>query len=162
MTNFLSAAGGAGLHGGDDGPGMVDHGAHGGNTWDGLTPLTGGTANPTGATLNSTFWARVDYFLTTAASYGITVGLVHGQQATIIDSRYWHVLVDHHAVDEFRAALIGARYASTPNLVWLLGNDAFSRVCRHAMGCGPVRLIAAAGDTQWSARGMTPSAPAGI
>ena len=41
--------------------------------WDGTTPLTGGT-NPSADALNPPFWARVDYLLTTAASYGITIG----------------------------------------------------------------------------------------
>jgi hypothetical protein len=104
-----------------------------GNTWDGLTPLAGGTGDPTGATLNDTFWARFDFFLATAATYGITVAwcLVNGDDTSTGDfTNGWTAT----QWTDF-GALIGARYASTPNLIWVPGNDAFSPFA----------------DTQWDA-----------
>jgi len=99
--------------------------AYHGNTWDGLTPLTGGTQNPTGATLDATFWGRVDYMFTSAASQGITIGLT-----------IYNTGDDHSSGDFYNTwtttqwtdygALLGARYGATPNLIWLVGNDDFS------------------------------------
>ena len=92
----------------------------GGNTWDGVTPFTGGVTNPTGATLNSSFWTRADYLLTTAASYGITIGLViFNTNNTGLGSAWTN------AQRQSWGALLGARYASTPNLIWMFGNDAY-------------------------------------
>jgi Protein of unknown function (DUF4038)/Putative collagen-binding domain of a collagenase len=99
--------------------------AYHGNTWDGVTPLAGGSTNPSAAGLNGTFWTRVDYMLTSAAAQGITIGLV-----------IYNTGDDHGAGDFYDTwtatqwtaygALLGARYAATPNLIWLAGNDDFS------------------------------------
>lgn len=91
-----------------------------GNTWDGVTPFTGGSTDPSTATLNSAFWARVDYLLATAASYGISIGLVLFNTNATTLGKSWT-----NAQRQAWGALVGARYASTPNLVWLFGNDAF-------------------------------------
>lgn len=92
----------------------------GGNTWDSVTPLVGGSTNPSSAGLNNTFWTRVDYLISTAESYGITIGLVLYNSN---DSGLNHTWTN--AEWQSWGGLIGARYASTPNLIWLLGNDAF-------------------------------------
>ena len=110
---------------------MVDPvwGAHGtayqGNTWDGLTPLAGGSQNPSTAGLNSTFWARTDYLMSSAAAHGITVGFV-----------IYNTGDDHSTGDFYNTwttaqwtdygALIGGRYKNRANLIWLVGNDDFS------------------------------------
>ena len=100
--------------------------AYNGDTWDGLTPLVGGSTDPSSAGLNSTFWARIDYMFSSAASNGITIGL---DIANIGDdtglSGQWQ---NSWTTTQWQAwgALVGARYKSTPNLIWLVGNDMFS------------------------------------
>jgi hypothetical protein len=87
-----------------------------GETWDGVFPFS----SP--GVLNSTFWARVDYLISSAAANGLTVvlnamytyalfntgGSLHGWTATQCQSY---------------GAAAGARYASTPNLIWEVGDD---------------------------------------
>ncbi len=107
-------------------PVWTNHGtAYNGKTWDGLTPLAGGSTDPSSAGLNSTFWARIDYMFTSAESNGITIGLdianigddlVSGQWQNSWTSGQW----------QSWGALLGARYKNQPNLVWLVGNDMFS------------------------------------
>jgi hypothetical protein len=99
--------------------------AHGGNTWDGVTPLAGGSTDPSTAGLNSTFWERIDYMFTSAAANGITIGLCISNQGDDVQSGLWQ---DSWTSAEWQSwgALIAGRYGATPNLVWLMGNDMFS------------------------------------
>lgn len=93
----------------------------GGNMWDGTTPLAGGSTDPSTAALNNTFWTRVDYLLSAAAGAGITVGLVlwnnndNGLGQSAWTSAQWQAWGNK----------IGTRYAGTPNIIWMFGNDAF-------------------------------------
>ena len=96
---------------------------YGGNTWDGLTPLTGGGTDPSTG-LNSTFWARIDYMLSSAESQGITVGLVVNNVGDDTASGIYGSWSTTEWT-EWGTAL-GNRYKNTPNLIWLIGNDAFS------------------------------------
>lgn len=138
------------------------NGAHSGNTWDGLTPLTGGVTNPTGATLNSTFWARIDYMFSSAASSGITIGLVIANTGDDVESGYWQ---DTWTATQWTnyATLVGTRYASTPNLVWLVGNDSFSpssdtifnAVLAGLADAGATQLIAPWYNAECTARYLT-------
>ena len=121
-------------------------GAHSGLTWDGLTPLTGGTTNPTGATLNSSFWTRIDYMMSSAASNGITIGLTIANTGDDVESGYWQNTWTATQWTDY-ATLVGTRYKSTANLIWLVGNDAFSPssdTIFNAVQSG----LAAAGATQ--------------
>ena len=107
-------------------PVWADHGsAYNGKTWDSLTPLAGGSTDPSSAGLNSTFWARIDYMFTSAASNGITIGLDIANIGDNVNSGEWQ---DSWTATQWHdwAASIGARYKNTPNLIWLAGNDMFS------------------------------------
>ena len=87
-----------------------------GATWDGVLPFT----SP--GVLNSTYWQRVDYLLTTAATYGITVFLdVVYSQAVDTSGAALYGWTD--AQYTTYGAAIGARYKNTPNLIWFFGND---------------------------------------
>lgn len=92
----------------------------GGNMWDGTTPLAGGSTDPSTAALNSTFWTRVDYLVSTAASYGITIAptLWNNNNAglgTSWTTTQWTAWANK----------IATRYLSSPNIIWLFGNDAW-------------------------------------
>lgn len=93
-----------------------------GDTWDGVTPLAGGSTDPSSAGLNSTFWTRVDYLISTAETYGITVGICIVNNSDDIQTGCW---MDSWTDAQWGSwgTLLGTRYASTPNLVWLVGND---------------------------------------
>jgi len=108
-------------------PVWTDHGtAYNGKTWDGLTPLAGGSTDPSSAGLNSTFWTRIDYMFSSAESNGITIGLdianigddtgLGGQWQNSWTTTQWQAW----------ATSIATRYKNQPNLIWLLGNDMFS------------------------------------
>ncbi|HTQ92534.1 MAG TPA: DUF4038 domain-containing protein [Streptosporangiaceae bacterium] len=99
--------------------------AYSGNDWDGTTPLAGGSTNPSSAALNSAFWTRIDYMFSSAAAQGITIGMVLyngdgvGNGGTLQNTWTTTQWTDW-------ATKVGARYKNTQNLVWLVGNDAFS------------------------------------
>jgi Protein of unknown function (DUF4038) len=117
-----------------------------GNTWDGLTPLAGGSTNPSSAGLDSTFWTRIDYMLSSAESQGITVGLNIANIGDDTSNSGW---LGHSWTDAqwtAWATSIGTRYKSTPNLVWLLGNDMFSPFSDNILNDVQSGL-SAAGDT---------------
>ena len=63
--------------------------AHGGNTGDGVTPLAGGSTDPSSAALNSTFWDRIDYMFSSAASNGITIGFSIVNPGDDLQSGLW-------------------------------------------------------------------------
>ena len=101
-----------------------------GSTFDALYPFQGGTpstgvsnANPSTG-LTAAFWARIDYFLSSAAASGITVFL----NAIGYDSDFETLgpLAGKSAA-EFQAygAALGGRYAATANLVWMVADDYF-------------------------------------
>jgi hypothetical protein len=98
-------------------------------TEDGLRPFNGQTSN--WATIdvtdpNETYWARVDTMLAVAAANGFTV------VASPMDWFGW-VGAGPSGTDPITAQgtggwstygqFLGARYAETPNLVWMLGDD---------------------------------------
>lgn len=98
-----------------------------GNTWDNVPPFTGG-GNPS-AGLNSTYWTRVDYLITTAESYGLTVflNIAYTQNAgngCFSSGGALYNLTQAEYTDYGTA--IGNRYKSQPNIVWLYGNDYFA------------------------------------
>lgn len=98
--------------------------SYNGNDWDGTTPLTSGT-DPSATTLNSAFWTRIDYMFTSAASHGITIGLVLYDEDGVGNASS----IQHGwGTTQWTAWAnkIATRYASTPNLIWLIGNDSFS------------------------------------
>lgn len=124
MSNFLSARAAQGVTVVMTDPVWSESSnteSSGGNAWDGTTPLAGGSKDPSTAALNGTFWARLDYLLTTAASYGITIAptLWNNNNSTVLTSGWTS------AQWTAWAQKIAARYLASPNLIWLFGNDAW-------------------------------------
>jgi hypothetical protein len=133
-----------------------------GNTWDGVTPLVGGSTDPSSAALNSTFWTRIDYMLTSAAENGITIGLVLNDSDdpnNSADLMYSWTTAQWTAW----ATQVATRYACTPSLIWLVGNDAFSpysdsiwnAVLSGLSAAGDSHLIAAWYNSETTSRYLT-------
>ena len=133
-----------------------------GNTWDGVTPLAGGSTDPSSAALNNTFWDRIDYVFSTAASNGMTIGLRRRRTGTTPAAV---TCTTRGPTTQWTdcGALIGARYKNTPNLVWLVGNDAFSpfsdtqwnALLAGLRGAGDTHLIAPWYNAECTSRYLT-------
>jgi len=121
-----------------------------GNTWDGVTPLAGGSHDPSSAGLNATFWDRIDYMLSSAAANGITVGLTVANIGDDVESGQWQDSWTGTQWEDW-GALVGARYASTPNLVWLAGNDMFSPYSDSILDAVYGGVVGAGAGQMWSA-----------
>jgi hypothetical protein len=101
-----------------------------GRTFDSLFPFQGGTpatgvslAAPSSG-LTSAYWARIDYMLSSALAKGITVFL----NAIGYDSDFESSgPLAGKSSTEFGAygTALGTRYASQPNLVWMVADDYF-------------------------------------
>lgn len=95
-----------------------------GGTFDGLFPFQGGAgANPSTG-LTSSYWARIDYMLASAANQGITIFL----NAIGYNSDFTTTgPLSGKSAAEFQSygAQLGARYAATPNLIWMVADDYF-------------------------------------
>ena len=117
-----------------------------GNTWDGLTPLAGGSTDPSTAALNPTFWTRIDYMLTSAAAQGITVAMtLQNEDDTANGSWFGNAWTNTQW--QAWANKLATRYLGTPNLIWLIGNDAFSPFGDPAWNA-ILAGLAAAGDSR--------------
>jgi hypothetical protein len=112
-----------------------------GNTWDDVSPWTTGS-NAVGG-LNNTFWTRCDYAFASAASYGVSIGFTFNAYDFNTGGAYasW-TSTDFTA---FGTAL-GDRYGTTPNLVWLFGNDYYQGTYDTQYG-EILSAIQATGDT---------------
>lgn len=102
-----------------------------GGTFDSLFPFQGGSpstgtagASPSSG-LTAAYWARIDYMLASAAARGVTVFLNAIGYSSDFDSGPGPLA--GKSATEFTAygTALGARYASTPNLVWNLADDYF-------------------------------------
>jgi hypothetical protein len=95
-----------------------------GRVFDGLFPFQGGTlANPSTG-LTAAYWARIDYFLNSALAQGLTVFL----NAIGYDSDFeTSGPLAGKSSTEFGSygSQLGARYASQPNLIWMVADDYF-------------------------------------
>jgi Meckel syndrome type 1 protein len=102
-----------------------------GATFDSLFPFAGSTGanGQSGAVpssgLAANFWARIDYFLNAALRNGLTVFLNATGYGTDWDTgTTWASGLSNTERQAYGAAL-GARYASQPNLVWVIEDDYF-------------------------------------
>jgi Protein of unknown function (DUF4038)/Putative Ig domain len=90
-----------------------------GATWDNVAPFNSGT-DPTSG-LNPTFWARMDYMLSSARNHNITIAWAIGL------SYNWSHFYNGWTTAQFTAfgTAVGSRYPSStaPNLIWLFGDD---------------------------------------
>ena len=103
-----------------------------GKTFDALYPFQGGApstgtsgANPSSG-LTSAFWARIDYMLASAASNNITVFLNAIGYSSDFDSGPGPLAGKSSSEFQAYGTALGNRYASTPNLAWLVADDYFS------------------------------------
>ena len=93
-----------------------------GQDWDGTWPFTT-TSNPSSG-LNSTFWARRDYMFSSAAAHGFTVCVsITGPNLEGASTNICRAWTNTQWSDLGTA--LGTRYASTPNIVWIVGDDYF-------------------------------------
>ncbi len=91
-----------------------------GETFDGVVPFTSGVVG----NLNNTYWNRVDYLISTAASQGMTVMLnVAPTEAFSAGCVFSGVTTGQ--CTNYGAAL-ASRYASATNIWWAFGDDYFS------------------------------------
>jgi hypothetical protein len=125
MANFLTVRANQGftvitadpygnsIHGGNDN----------GTTWDGVAPFT----TPFNV-FNSSFWTRIDFFISFAATVGITVNL------NVAYTYDWGTAGNGDGSGTLFTSMTGAqataygvalgnRYGSTPNLIWMFGDD---------------------------------------
>jgi Protein of unknown function (DUF4038) len=93
-----------------------------GNTWDNVAPFVTGQ-DPTSG-LNSTYWARVDRMFSSALANNLTVTPVLDITESIGRGGTCFIGWGTTQYQAFGAAL-GTRYASQPNLFWLVGDDSF-------------------------------------
>jgi hypothetical protein len=120
-----------------------------GRTWDGVYPFlingtpgaitTGGTT----VTLNSPFWQRIDYLFTQAAAHGVTIYLNLGMNLTL--SGIYSSASD--AQIQAIGQAIATRYASQPNLIWMIGDD-FGPPSWETQMTDFLTGVRAAGDTR--------------
>lgn len=105
-----------------------------GRTWDGVWPFTvNGTAGSTTAlagtetiALNGPFWTRVDYFTAACARNGMTAWIncayTEGSSGDLGAAGTTLGQMSAAQLTAYGTAL-AARYASTPNIIWTMGND---------------------------------------
>ena len=123
-----------------------------GNSWDGVAPFT----SP--GVLNNSFWTRVDYVITTAASYGLTV---------ILNPMFEYCIADAGgSMHSWSAAnfttygtALGNRYGSASNLIWEFGDDYgdgnnsfFDNALSGIRGTGDTHLISVENLTPGTSR----------
>jgi len=92
-----------------------------GATWDNVPPFV--TGNNPSSGLNPTFWTRVDYLMTSARNNGITIGWVIGDAYSFSGTNVCSSWTTQQITDY--ATAVGARYpaSTTPNIIWIYGND---------------------------------------
>lgn len=159
MAGYCAARAAQGFNGFHATPTACDYAGVGpsldGATWDGVHPFT----SP--GVLNNTFWTRVDYLLSTAAGYGLTVCLCamfsYAQTETGGCLNGW----TSTQCGNYGTAL-GTRYASTPNVVWELGDDyndtfdnEYSAFLTGLRGAGASQLVSVESESQSTCRYST-------
>jgi hypothetical protein len=114
-----------------------------GQDWDGAYPFAT-TMDPTTAA-NSTFWARRDLFFSTAASFGFTV--VMNITTPSLDMSPTPAAQKTWSTAQWQAfgTFIGNRYKTTPNILWIFGDDYFGGIDSNLSAF--LTNLRAAGDT---------------
>lgn len=90
------------------------------STYDGIAPFTGSNgAFYDLSTPNPAYFARVDFMINLAASYGITVFLVATETAG------WMATFRNQGISKCTnfGKFLGNRYKTSPNIIWWHGND---------------------------------------
>jgi hypothetical protein len=91
------------------------------STYDGIKPFTSGSdeSNFDISTPNPAYWSRVDSYINTAASYGITIMFDTWETGALLP------LARTNGNSKMRnfGAFLGNRYKNVPNIIWITGND---------------------------------------
>ena len=91
-----------------------------GETFDGVVPFTGGVVG----NLNNTYWTRVDYLISAAASQGMTVMLNVAPTEAFSPGCVFNTATTGQCTNY--GAALASRYASATNIWWAFGDDYFS------------------------------------
>jgi hypothetical protein len=119
----------------------------------GFHPFVTGTDPASG--LNSSYWAVTDYLLTTAQSHGMTcfMNLLMGEDLASGVAGSW----TSGQKTAFGNA-VATRYASQPNIVWMINDDGgvdlttMQNVLTGVRNAGDTRFIACENDTETTSR----------
>ncbi len=90
-----------------------------GETFDGVVPFTGGVVG----TLNNTYWTRVDYLVSTAASYGMTCMFNVAPTETFSAGCVFASATTGQCTNYGTA--LASRYGPAANVWWNFGDDYF-------------------------------------
>ena len=95
---------------------------HAPNDINNVAPFTGTAFQ---STLNPTYWARVDRFLSQAGSFGITVLAFPAYLGAVGSGEGWETELSaaSNAQATSYGTTIGTRYAGQPNIIWMYGGD---------------------------------------
>lgn len=96
---------------------------HDGSDWDAVFPFASSSMNPSNAP-NETFWKRRDYFFASAAARGITVVINITTPGLVDDAANPQASWTNTQWTDF-GTFLGNRYKSTPNILWIVGDDYF-------------------------------------
>lgn len=100
-----------------------------GGDWDSVYPFS--TNMDPSTTPNETFWARRDYFLSSAAAHGFTV-VMNVTTTWIFNSFPTNPNVPQQRWTNTQwsnfGTFLGNRYKNTPNILWITGDDYFGEV----------------------------------
>jgi hypothetical protein len=95
-------------------------------TFDGINAFTGTVSgSPDLTTPNTTYWARMDQMVAIAASYGITLLMVPADTSNAISVTYMMTAAraNGHTSCVTFGNFLGNRYKTSPNVIWMHGND---------------------------------------
>jgi hypothetical protein len=96
----------------------VNGGPHdNGATYDNILPFNNGNIT----SFNEAYWSRMDTFMTTLKNHGITVFLYASDGWVTLPGG---VMSNKNAAESFTyGQMVAQRYASYPNIVWMVGGD---------------------------------------
>jgi len=91
------------------------------STYDGIKPFTTGTdqTNFDLSTPNPAYWSRVDQYIDTAASYGMTILFDTWETGALMPM----ARMNGSAKMQGFGAFLGNRYKNVANIIWITGND---------------------------------------
>lgn len=112
-----------------------------GADWDHVYPFTG--MNPSTAA-NSTYWARRDYMFASAAAHGFVV--VWNITTPVMELTSLGIAQQSWTTTQWTnfGTFLGNRYKSTPNIMWIFGDDYFGSYDTGFNAC--LTAIRATGD----------------
>jgi Protein of unknown function (DUF4038) len=128
-----------------------EYAAYTGKNAGGAYPFTGGASQDPATGLNNTYWQVADYLISTAAGHGMTIfaNLLMGEDLASGVAGSW----TGTQKTAYGQAVAG-RYLSSPNLVWMMGDDGgvdaatASDIMTGVRNAGDTRPVAFENDTE--------------